>query len=199
MVPAGPGQKPKHLPPSSMKLPLIDGWRAAALKLLLSGSPQIRGRGMEWGEFSFWTSDANVKIKKKSEFEPFRSTRPGFFPFFFCHFWPKRQWPYHGLTDRFFLFFYPFFDLGRQWPYHEPGMWDRDMVIDVPVWNIFLKKTGLTDRGMATDVSVQNDLEKKKEKTRSVGPLCGHWRTGSKAWLKKSDRVCQTVILLLVG
>ncbi len=46
------------------KLPIIDGGRMLALKLLPSGLPQIRWRGMEGGEFSFLTSDADVKKKK---------------------------------------------------------------------------------------------------------------------------------------
>ncbi len=37
--------------------------------------------------------------------------------------------------------FFITFDLGRQWPpYHGPGLWDRGIVIDVPVQNIFKKK-----------------------------------------------------------
>ncbi len=37
------------------------------------------------------------------------------------------------------------------------------MVIDVPVWNIFKKKTSLTDCGMATHVLVENDFKKMKK------------------------------------
>ncbi len=83
--------------------------------------PSIRGSFMDDGRRRsvFWPGLA-VTIP--------RSLGPGFFRGFF---WPKRQWPYHSLTDR--VFFYPFFDLGRQWPYHGPILWDRGMVIDVPV------------------------------------------------------------------
>ncbi len=68
-------------------------------------------------------------------------------------------------------FFYPFFDLGRQWPYHGPGMWDRGMFIDVPVWNIF-------------------------KKTWSERPWYGHWRFGPKRLRKKTEKnpVCGIVV-----
>ncbi len=46
------------------KLPVIDAGWTPALKLLPSGSPQIRWRRMEMDKFSFLTSDAYVKKKK---------------------------------------------------------------------------------------------------------------------------------------
>ncbi len=46
------------------KLPVIDGGRTPALKLLPSGSPQIRWHGTEKGEFSFLMSDADIEKKK---------------------------------------------------------------------------------------------------------------------------------------
>ncbi len=71
MVTAGPGQKHECRPPSSIKLPLIDGWRTPGLELLPFQLLQIRWRGTEGGKFSFLTSD--VKIKKEAEFAHFRS------------------------------------------------------------------------------------------------------------------------------
>ncbi len=46
------------------KLSIIDGAWTPALKLLPSGSPQIRWRRTEGAEFSFLTSDTDVKKKK---------------------------------------------------------------------------------------------------------------------------------------
>ncbi len=56
--------------PRPSKLPVTDGGRMPVLKLLPSGSLQIRWCGTERGEFSFLTSDADIK-KKKAEFVPF--------------------------------------------------------------------------------------------------------------------------------
>ncbi len=84
------------------------------------------------------------------------------------------------------FFFLRHFTPGRQWPYH--GLTD---------WGFFLP--GPWDRGMVTDVQGQKCDWKKNEKTRFVRLWYGHWRAGSKTWLKKYDPVCQTVIWLLAG
>ncbi len=56
------------------KLPLIDGQRTPALELLPSRSWQMRWRRPKGGEFSFLTSDADIKKeKKKTKFTPFHS------------------------------------------------------------------------------------------------------------------------------
>ncbi len=55
MVTAGLGQKPERRRPSSIRISFIEKQRTTALKLLPSGSPQIRWHGMEGGEFSFFS------------------------------------------------------------------------------------------------------------------------------------------------
>ncbi len=84
------------------------------------------------------------------------------------------QWPYHCQTGFFFpKTFYTWISMTIP-RFHKPG---------------FLKPS-LCDHGMVTDVQGQ----KKVKKIQSVRLWYGHWRTGSKTWLKKNDTVCQTVI-----
>ncbi len=113
-----------NLPPSVPRHRICDDWKGNNSNPGIRCS-SIRGSFMDDGRrrSGFWPGPA-VTIP--------RSLGPGFFPFFLkSHFWPKRQWPYHSLPDSFFL--NSFFYLGRQWPYHRPVLWDRGMVIDVPV------------------------------------------------------------------
>ncbi len=67
-----PGEKPECRVRRPSKLPVIDGGRTPALKLLPSGSPQIRWRRMERGRiqlFNIWRR----RQEKKGKFAPFRS------------------------------------------------------------------------------------------------------------------------------
>ncbi len=63
MVTAGPGQKPECWCPSSIKTSPYWWTMDVGLKVLPFGLPQIRSRGMEGGEFSFFflTSASDVK------------------------------------------------------------------------------------------------------------------------------------------
>ncbi len=70
------------------------------------------------------------------------------------------------------VFFLRHFTRGRQWPYH--GLTDRvflNPVCDTVVWSLTFR--------------VKNVFEKKEKKALSLRPWYGHWRIGSKTWLKK--------------
>ncbi len=90
----------------------------------------------------------------------------------FTRFWPKPQWPYHGLTDRFFT---PFL----KWDVSdhttdlvcETGIWSLTSQSEISlkkrplwqtlVWPLTFKKSGLWDRGMVSDIRIQTMIEKK--------------------------------------
>ncbi len=102
-----------------------------------------------------------------------RSLGPGFFPFFFCRFWPKCQWPYHGLTDR--VFFTPFLT----W---DVGDHTMDPVCETGVWSL------------TSQSEISFSFFKQSDR-----PWYGHWRFGPK-WLRKKmgkNPVCGTAVWLL--
>ncbi len=65
MVTARPGQKPERRPPSSIKLPLIDGRRAPGLELLPFRSPQIQWRGTEGGNSGFFLTSTSDRLQRQ--------------------------------------------------------------------------------------------------------------------------------------